>query len=70
MSTRSDVLPAGELPCHAMRRCECAGVSFAELARRLRDERASLDELRLRSGCGETCTACLPDLRLYLDALR
>lgn len=59
-----------EFGCDAMTRCECAGLSFAEIARRLLEEGATLDELRARTGCGETCTACLPDLRLYLDARR
>jgi bacterioferritin-associated ferredoxin len=53
-----------------MSRCECAGFSFAEIARCLREDGASWDELRARTGCGETCTACLPYLQLYLDATR
>jgi len=49
-----------------MTRCECAGVSFEEIARRLRETRASLEDVCGRSGCGSTCTACLPDLRAFL----
>jgi bacterioferritin-associated ferredoxin len=49
-----------------MTRCECAGVSFAELARRLGEEGLSAEEACRRTGCGQTCTACLPDLRQYL----
>lgn len=49
-----------------MTRCECAGTPFAEIARRLREEGATLDEICGRTGCGQTCTACLPDLELYL----
>jgi bacterioferritin-associated ferredoxin len=50
----------------AMTRCECASMSFAEVARRLREERVSLDEVGRRTGCGRTCTACLPDLQAFL----
>jgi bacterioferritin-associated ferredoxin len=46
--------------------CECAGVSFAELARRQREEGLSPDEACRRTGCGQTCTACLPDLKQFL----
>jgi bacterioferritin-associated ferredoxin len=57
--------PATSAP---MSRCECAGVSFEELARRQREDGLSPDEACRRTGCGQTCTACLPDLRRYLDA--
>jgi NAD(P)H-nitrite reductase large subunit len=50
----------------AMTRCECAGMSFAEIAQRLSTECLSLEEVTHRTGCGTTCTACLPDLRDYL----
>jgi bacterioferritin-associated ferredoxin len=49
-----------------MTRCECAGISFAEVARRVREEGLSLDEVAERTGCGRTCSACLPDLRSHL----
>jgi len=67
--------PAAELPYapeapprsgRAMTRCECAEMPFAEIARRLREERQSLEEVARRTGCASTCTACLPDLRAYL----
>ena len=50
----------------AMTRCECAALSFAEIAQRLREEHQSLEEVTRRTGCGGTCTACLPDLRAFL----
>jgi bacterioferritin-associated ferredoxin len=50
----------------AMTRCECAGLPFAEIARKIREERLSLAEVTGRTGCGGTCTACLPDLRAFL----
>jgi NAD(P)H-nitrite reductase large subunit len=53
----------------AMTRCECAGVAFDEIARRLAAEGLSLDELGRRTGCARTCTACLPDLRAYLRSI-
>jgi NAD(P)H-nitrite reductase large subunit len=63
------LVPELEAPApspRAMTRCECAGVAFAEIARRLQEERASLDDLCRRTGCGRTCTACRPDLEAYL----
>jgi bacterioferritin-associated ferredoxin len=68
-------LPAAEMPLaleppprpgRAMTRCECAEMPFAEVARRLREERRSFEEVARGTGCGKTCTACLPDLRAYL----
>jgi NAD(P)H-nitrite reductase large subunit len=53
----------------SMTRCECADVAFAEIARELAAGDRSLDEARRRTGCGLTCTACLPDLRRYLSSL-
>ena len=50
----------------AMTRCECAGVPFEEIARRLREEGLSLEDACGRTGCGGTCTACIPDLRVFL----
>lgn len=61
----------GEFPVavpRRMTRCECAGVAFAEVARRMRSEGASLDEIGARTGCGRTCQACLPDLLASLAA--
>jgi bacterioferritin-associated ferredoxin len=49
-----------------MTRCECAGVSFAEVERRIREEGLSLEDVARRTGCGRTCTACLPDLQRRL----
>ncbi len=49
----------------AMTRCECAGVSFEELASRI-DEGEHLDEAARATGCGQTCTACWADLERYL----
>jgi bacterioferritin-associated ferredoxin len=59
-------------PCAApllgppMTRCECAGVTFEEVARRIAAERLSADQAVLRTGCGQTCTACVPDLLRFL----
>jgi bacterioferritin-associated ferredoxin len=52
-----------------MTRCECADVSFEEIAREMRAGEVSVDEARRRTGCGVTCTACLPDLRRFLSSL-
>lgn len=51
----------------AMTRCECADVTFPEVARQL-VAGASLEEATRRTGCGQTCTACLPDLRKFLTS--
>jgi bacterioferritin-associated ferredoxin len=53
-------------PPRAMTRCECVGVSFDDLARLLRDDGLSFEELAERTGCGRLCTACLPDLREHV----
>jgi bacterioferritin-associated ferredoxin len=49
----------------AMTRCECAGISFAEIGRLL-DAGEPLPAALARTGCGSTCTACRPDLESYL----
>jgi NAD(P)H-nitrite reductase large subunit len=51
-----------------MTRCECAGVSFQEIAARMEAERTTLDEVCRRTQCGNTCTACLPDLARFIAA--
>ena len=56
----------GHVPGRAMSRCECAEMPFAEVARRMREEGQSLSELSRRTGCGLTCTACIPDLEDYV----
>ncbi len=54
-----------QLRVRAMTRCECADVSFAEMAARI-DEGEHLDAAARATGCGQTCTACWPDLERYL----
>ena len=66
--TASPSAEADAAPSRRMTRCECAEMSFGEVERRLREERLSLDEIARRTGCGRTCTACLPDLRAFLQA--
>jgi NAD(P)H-nitrite reductase large subunit len=51
-----------------MTRCECAEVSFVEAVRRVQAEGLTLDEVARRTGCGGTCTACVPDLERFLAA--
>ena len=62
--------PLPEVPpryvARCMSRCECTGVSFEELARLKAAERLTIEETAQRTGCGQTCTACVPDLRAYL----
>ena len=63
-SARPDPGPA------RMTRCECAGLSFDEVARRIREEGQPLEDVQDRTGCGRLCSACLPDLRDHLAARR
>lgn len=56
----------GAVTAPAMERCECAQVSFAELARRVEAERLTVEEAARRTGCGRTCEACVPDLYQFL----
>ncbi len=58
-------LPALPVAGKAMTRCECAGVSFAEIGRLL-DAGEPLPAALTRTGIGEMCTACRPDLASYL----
>lgn len=52
----------------AMTRCECAELPFETVARQMRESGQSLQEVGRRTGCGQTCTACLPDLEGYLGS--
>ncbi len=54
----------------ALTRCECAELPFDEVARRILEDGASLEEVQDRTGCGRLCTACLPDLRAHLACRR
>ena len=66
-----DVQLAEPVRCgRAMTRCECSGLPFEEIARRLREEGHGLEALLAETGCGRLCTACLPDLRDHLAARR
>jgi NAD(P)H-nitrite reductase large subunit len=53
-----------------MTRCECAELPFEEIARRMTHEGQTLREMSARTGCGQTCTACLPDLEDFLARQR
>ncbi len=44
-----------------MKRCECIGIPFEEIERRLRQGQ-SLDEVQQETGCGQLCSSCVPDL--------
>ena len=62
----AETTPARGARPRAMTGCECAGVSFEEIARQIQAEGVSLDEAARRTGCGGTCTACVPDLLRFL----
>lgn len=63
-----EAAPFGRPVSMPMTRCECAGVSFQQIARQVAADGSSLDEVTRRTGCGTTCTACLPDLRRFLSS--
>jgi bacterioferritin-associated ferredoxin len=50
--------------------CECAGLSFEEIARRLAEPGRSLEQMQQATGCGLLCTACVPDLDRLVARLR
>jgi bacterioferritin-associated ferredoxin len=54
----------------AMTRCECTGITFAEVERRVREEGLSVEAVSRHTGCGGLCTACVPDLKQYLASRR
>jgi NAD(P)H-nitrite reductase large subunit len=64
------VLVETERPGRVMTRCECSGLGFEEIARRLRENGQTLDALQAETGCGRLCTACIPDLHDHLAARR
>ena len=50
----------------AMTRCECTGITFQEVAARMATDRVGMAEVCRRTQCGNTCTACLPDLVRFI----
>ena len=54
----------------AMTRCECVELAFDEIARRILEDGASLEEVQACTGCGRLCSACLPELRDHLARQR
>jgi bacterioferritin-associated ferredoxin len=56
-------------PGRAMTRCECSGLTFEDAARQMQTFGRTLEELKRTTGCGGTCTACIPDLQRYLAGL-
>jgi hypothetical protein len=49
-----------------MTRCECAGITFAEVARRMDAEGLRPEQAIAGSRCAKNCGACLPDLQRFL----
>ncbi len=50
-----------------MTRCECSGVSFSQVAERMTRDGLSLEDAMRRTDCGRNCTACVPDLKRFLN---
>lgn len=50
----------------AMTRCECMELSFEALAARMLTRGESVAQALDATGCGSLCTACVPDLRVFL----
>lgn len=63
---RRFALPVAVAP--AMTRCECSGLEFAEIARRVEMPGGSLEAVMASTGCASTCTACTGDLMAFLAA--
>jgi bacterioferritin-associated ferredoxin len=61
--SRLDLVDAALAP---MTRCECSGLGFDEIERRMEQDGLTLAECSRRTGCGDTCTACLRDLETFL----
>lgn len=59
-------LPVAVAP--AMTRCECSGLEFTEIARRVELPGGSLEKVMASTGCASTCTACTDDLAAFLAA--
>jgi NAD(P)H-nitrite reductase large subunit len=70
MSAGGATLVEGKRCGRVMTRCECAELSFDEIARWLREQGKTLEALQRETGCGRLCTACLPDLHDHLAARR
>jgi bacterioferritin-associated ferredoxin len=50
-----------------MTRCECAGLTFEQIARvAVREGITAFELLCRRTGCAATCTACRCDLEAFL----
>jgi bacterioferritin-associated ferredoxin len=63
-------VPQALLRSRQMTACECSGVAFSEVARLVFSEGRPLDDVLERTGCGQTCTACIPDLQTDLAGYR
>lgn len=64
-----DCIPERGVP-RAMTRCECAGVAFADVVKQVYVEERPLGEILRRTGCAQTCGACLPDLQARIQSAR
>jgi bacterioferritin-associated ferredoxin len=49
-----------------MTRCECADLPFEEVAQQMRVCGRTLADITRTTGCGDICTACIPDLKRFL----
>lgn len=53
----------------SMTRCECSGVAFSDVARMMLNHGCTHEQAMDLTGAGRTCTACVPDMELYLASL-
>jgi hypothetical protein len=51
-----------------MTRCECSGVAFEAVARRMEAEGLTLADAMRGLNVGQLCTACQPDLATFVRA--
>ena len=67
--TPASAEPVAQVASRPMTRCECAGVTFQHVAQQMAAAGSTFEDTCRRTGCGRTCSACLPDLVRYLAGL-
>jgi hypothetical protein len=67
-STTTPDFFTGGVP-RVMSRCECSGTSFSDVARTMVQHQCSHEHAMAVTDVGQLCTACIPDLELYLASL-
>ncbi|GEM_PF-1746423 len=69
LASRPDGVPLLPAMGRPMLRCECAAVTFDNVAHQV-EGGEPLQAVSERTGCGQNCTACVDDLLRHLHARR